>query len=68
MVPGGFQVRGGRCLNAAEAKGSHKGCVHSGGEACAVGSHLTGASLILVELRSIHEAVHEVRFMKLLSS
>lgn len=68
MVPGGFQVRGGRCLNAAEAKGSHKKCVHSGGEACAVGSHLTGASLILVELRSIHEAVHEVRFMKLLSS
>lgn len=37
MVPGGFQVRGGKCLNAAEAKGSHKGCVFSGGEAYAMG-------------------------------
>lgn len=37
-VPGGFQVRGGRCLNSAEAKGTHKGCVHSEGEACAMRS------------------------------
>lgn len=38
MVPGSFQLREGKCLNAPEAKGSHKGSVHSGGEPCAMRS------------------------------
>lgn len=46
----------GRYSNASEAKGNHKGCVLSGGEAYAMGSP---SALILVGLRLIHEAVTE---------
>lgn len=54
-----FPSQRGKCLNAAEATESHKGCVCSGVSHMLWDPHLTGASLILVELGLIHEAATE---------